>query len=86
MAAIHLLIGIVGIGTLALAAAYALLTLVAVLVWHGRKSMRPPVKLPPVTVLKPLCGAEPGLYENLRTFCQQEIGRASCRERVSVKV
>ncbi len=72
MAAIHLLIGIVGVGTLALAAAYALLTLIAVLVWRRRKSVRTPVKLPPVTVLKPLCGAEPGLYENLRTFCQQD--------------
>lgn len=27
---------------------------------------------PPVTVLKPVCGLEPGLYENLRSFCQQE--------------
>jgi ceramide glucosyltransferase len=72
MAAIHLMVGIVGVGTLALAAAYALLTLVAVLVWRRRKLARPPVKLPPVTVLKPLCGAEPGLYENLRTFCQQD--------------
>jgi ceramide glucosyltransferase len=72
MAAIHLLIGILGVGTLVLAAAYTLLTLVAVLVWRRRKSSGLPVKLPPVTVLKPLCGAEPGLYENLRTFCQQD--------------
>ena len=27
---------------------------------------------PPVTVLKPLCGAEPRLYEGLRSFCVQE--------------
>ncbi|CAB3710198.1 bacteriohopanetetrol glucosamine biosynthesis glycosyltransferase HpnI [Paraburkholderia rhynchosiae] len=27
-----------------------------------------------VTVLKPLCGAEPRLYENLRTFCEQRHG------------
>ena len=27
--------------------------------------------LPPVTILKPLCGAEPETYECLRSFCQQ---------------
>ncbi len=28
--------------------------------------------LPPVTIAKPLCGDEPRLYENLRSFCEQE--------------
>ncbi len=30
-----------------------------------------PDKRPPVTILKPLCGQEQGLLENLRSFCQQ---------------
>ena len=36
-----------------------------------RRSQFTPRDLPPVTILKPLCGAEPETYECLRSFCDQ---------------
>jgi ceramide glucosyltransferase len=40
---------------------------------HHRKHYPQPgsPNLGPVTVLKPICGPDPNLYENLRSFCQQ---------------
>jgi ceramide glucosyltransferase len=40
--------------------------------WRPRPLRRLPDSVPPTTVLKPLCGAEPGLYERLRSFCGQQ--------------
>lgn len=73
MGLIYPLMGIVGLAGLTIAAGYALLAVMAVLVWQMRrmpKESRP--RLPPLTILKPLCGAEPSLYENLRSFCEQD--------------
>jgi ceramide glucosyltransferase len=72
MTSIHSLLSAIGLIGLAVAGGYAFLALIAVLVWRSRQGAPPSARLPPVTVLKPLCGAEPGLYENLRSFCQQE--------------
>jgi ceramide glucosyltransferase len=62
---------VVGFVSLTLAASYAVLTVVAVLVWRMRRGPQSSRSRPPVTVLKPLCGAEPGLHEHLRSFCRQ---------------
>jgi ceramide glucosyltransferase len=63
---------VAGFAGLCLAAGYAVLTVVAVLVWRLRRAHRNSRPRPPVTVLKPLCGAEPGLHEHLRSFCLQD--------------
>jgi ceramide glucosyltransferase len=60
---------VVGIVLTILAAGYALLALVAVLAWRPRPAH---AGRRPVSVLKPLYGAEPRLYENLRSFCVQD--------------
>jgi ceramide glucosyltransferase len=64
-------LAIFGVASLGFAAAYAVLAVVAVLVWHMQRMPKNPRSLAPVTMLKPLCGAEPGLYEHLRSFCRQ---------------
>ena len=61
-----------GLGTLlaAIATGYAVAAAIAVRMRRAAAT-RPLATLPPATILKPLCGAEPALYEHLRSFCQQ---------------
>ena len=56
----------------ALAALYTLVALIGALLRPRRGAPWPgAVALPAVSILKPLCGAEPRLYECLRSFCNQ---------------
>jgi ceramide glucosyltransferase len=68
----HASLTYIGFACLTVAASYALVNVIALLVWRFPKRSRSPAVLPPVTVLKPLCGGEPGLYEDLRSFCVQD--------------
>ncbi len=64
---------LIGFACLVISAGYGTLAVIAVLVWKRRNRQVGAQPLPPVSVLKPLCGLEPGLYENLRSFCQQNF-------------
>jgi ceramide glucosyltransferase len=57
---------------LILAGAYVVGATAAALRFARRPSGSAPESLPPVSVLKPLHGAEPGLYGNLRSFAEQD--------------
>ena len=64
----------IGCGTAlaAAAACYTIASWAAVLCMRRKAAtLSSPGGSPPVTILKPLCGAEPELYECLRSFCDQ---------------
>ncbi|HTW37380.1 MAG TPA: bacteriohopanetetrol glucosamine biosynthesis glycosyltransferase HpnI [Steroidobacteraceae bacterium] len=68
-----------GVAVTAAAMGYTIIAALAVVAWrlrwHGRRGrvlyQRVTPATPAVTVLKPLCGAEPELYPALRSLCEQ---------------
>ncbi len=54
--------------------AYSVVALLAVLRFE-RRSIPSPPRQPAITILKPVHGLEPELYENLRSFCDQRYPR-----------
>jgi ceramide glucosyltransferase len=67
----HLTLTIIGVASLSLAAGYAALSVIAMIVWQLRRGGDMAAAPAAISVLKPLCGVEPGLYEYLRSFCLQ---------------
>jgi ceramide glucosyltransferase len=69
----HDLIATLGVACLIAGCGYEVMALLAVMVWKLRGSgpVTVPATSPAVTLLKPLCGAEERLYENLRSFFLQ---------------
>lgn len=62
---------LLGLSLALLAAGHGFIALVAMAASFRRPQVLPEDRLP-VSILKPLCGAEPQFYENLRSFCMQD--------------
>jgi ceramide glucosyltransferase len=72
---LRVLLSMLGFSALAVSVGFSALSFLAVVIWRARFARRrsnPDALQPPVTVLKPLCGVEPGLHAHLRSFCRQQ--------------
>jgi len=67
------LVTVIGLVFLLSASVYGVLAVIAVWAWRRRRRMGGDRQPRAISLLKPLCGPEPSLYENLRTFCLQKF-------------
>jgi len=72
MAHVSTMVALAGFACLLSAFIYSACNGIALLVWRLPQRRQRHAALPPVSILKPLCGAEPGLDEDLRSFCRQD--------------
>ncbi len=66
------LIRLVILSVMATSTGYWLLCLLGALKFLSKRPAKRPESAPPVTILKPVRGLEPGLAENCRSFCRQD--------------
>jgi len=63
---------IVSVAGLVCSTGFLVLVVVAAIRFRARAPLPPAVELPGVTLLKPLCGLEPNIEENLASFFDQD--------------
>ncbi len=72
MSDLNILVAALSVGCLASACGYGLLAVLSVMVFRSRSQRVPPASAEPLSLLAPLCGLEPDLYQRLRSFCAQD--------------
>jgi len=72
MSAVSSPTGWIGLGLGVAALLYLLGAVLSLLIWTRKRPTSRPATAAPITILKPVAGMEPELYDNLRSFCVQD--------------